>query len=255
MSLREDRPSRPMRWMLALLGVLAILAILLGLSLIGLSQRDHILAFFRSVRGTGAQEPALATEPWPTLGPTFTPAPRQTPAATRAAVPTALPTATPTPEPPTFGEIQPIVEANFIEFRGTTVVERESAKWWGKDWILLKVVGRIKVGIDLPQPTSLGIVVTGSKLTLVLPHAKVTSVEILPAESEILGSKQNWLFSEYPNLDQAAWEAARVALWEAAQKEDAILAAAENLATATLRDFCRGLGHSTVDVIFVSEDL
>ncbi len=203
-----------------------------------------------------------ATEPWPTIPPTRTPRQAAAPDPTRTPLPTAtaLPTATqiptptwtptPTPRPVQVSDVRRILELNMVEFRSTTVVDRQRSRWWGTDWVMIQAVGQVRVGIDLDQSLASTIETQGNNLRMVLPHARVLSVELLPGESEIYEVKRRIIFSEYPGLELEAMEAARIAIGEAAEENVGILDLAEKSAALELAGFFERLWYSDVEIVF-----
>lgn len=225
-----------------------------------------------SARDDGPQAPTAvaeltsrATEPWPTIPPTRTPTraaapePTHTPPPTSTATPTATkiptPTATPTPtpRPVQVSDLGRILELNTVEFKASTVVDRQRSRWWGTDWVVVRAVGRVKVGIDLSENPASALQVRGNSLRLVLPHATVLSVELLPGESEIYEVKRRIIFSDYPGLELEAMEAARIAIGESARENEGILDLAEKSTVLELTGFFEQLGYTDVEIVFEGE--
>ncbi len=255
MSSQDDRPKSLKQFVFPTVTVITAFVILLGLRWLVLSQRDPISLLEPSV-ARGTKTTPEPTEPWPTIPATFTPSAPPALMPTRTAVPTSTPTRPPTATPivpPSISQIRQILEVNFIQYKGTTIIERDIKKWWGRDWVVLIAVGRIRVGIDLAQGAPPDMQINGSSIKLVLPHAKVTSVELLPEECKVYDSKRNWLLSEYPGLEVEASGAAKAALEEAGQRETAILDAVETIARETLSDLFHRLGYTEVEIRFDGE--
>lgn len=188
-----------------------------------------------------------ATEGWPSPPATFTPASSPPPASPPS------PTPTPTPLPPPYWERLGYLTS--IEFEGTIIIEREREKTgiggiFGTDRVLLMVVGRIQAGVDLAQIQSSDFEIDGSSLRIVLPHAMVTSVELLPGDSRIYDSQQSWVFSEYEGLETEALEEARRRLRENTQNNEGMMSLAETLARLQLSDFLRNAGFTEIEIVF-----
>jgi hypothetical protein len=94
--------------------------------------------------------------------------------------------------------------------------------------------------------------VEGTKATLVLPHATITSVELLPALSRIYDSDRSWLFSQYEGLEVEALERARQQLRQETLRNQEWLHLTEQVARLQLIDFLRGLGFTEVHISFES---
>lgn len=197
----------------------------------------------------GANQP---TEEWPTLPPTFTPMATATP----QVPPT--PTATPTPIPtPAWAELGYLTA---MEYTDRTMVEIERKKSLGiisvlGDRILLAAVGKIQLGIDLTQIEGGDVEIEGKNLTLTLPRAKITSVELLPDQSQIYDQKQSWFFSQYEGIEIEALDKAKAQLTDQANKNQNMFDLAEKLATLQLEDFLRQLGFEQIEVKFKDKSL
>ncbi|MBN1660332.1 MAG: DUF4230 domain-containing protein [Anaerolineae bacterium] len=256
MSRETDRYAAQRRFAPLLLTIVAAGLILLALGLL----YDHLTPDPAAATTTPVRTAtAGAAAPWPTHPATFTPAPSSTPLPTRPPIPTATPTPTITPSPtPTLppvniADVREILELNVIEFEASTIVERERREWWGRDWVVLMAVGTVHIGFDLGQVEPPDLLVNGPHLTLILPRATVTAVELMPDRSRIYDSNRRWFFSEYEGLEVEAMEAARVALREAGQDNEGLLASAEKIAQATLSGFFEQLGYREVEVIFAGK--
>jgi hypothetical protein len=192
------------------------------------------------------------TEAWPTPPPTFTPVATATP----SAPPT--PTATPTPiPPPTWAELGYLTT---MEYTDRTMVDVERKKSLGiiavsSDHILLAAVGKIQVGIDLTQIEAGDVEIKNKNLTVTIPRAKITSVELLPDQSKIYDQKQSWIFSQYEGIEIEALDKAKVQLTDQANKNQGILELAEKLGTLQLEDFLRKLGFEQIEIKFKDKEL
>lgn len=192
------------------------------------------------------------TEEWPTPPPTFTPL--------ATATPQVPPTPTPTPTPiptPAWAELGYLTA---MEYTDRTMVEIERKKSLGiipvsSDRILLEAVGKIHVGIDLTQIEGGHVEVEGRNLTLTLPRAKITSVELLPDQSRIHDQKQSWFFSQYEGIEIEALDKAKAQLTDQANKNQNMFDLAEKLATLQLEDFLRQLGFEQIEVKFKDKSL
>lgn len=207
---------------------------------------------------TETDREGVASEDWPSPPPTFTPIPSPVPVLLRTAAPTptSTPTPTPTPVPPPSWEELGYLTS--IEFTSTAVVEREREKSavrgvLGADRVLMMVVGEVQAGIDLSQVDSSDFQIDGSSLRVTLPHATVTSVELLPGESRIYDSRHSWAFSEYEGLEKEALEEARRQLRHNIQSSEGMMSLAEKLARLQLTDFLRKAGFTDIEIVFKAE--
>ncbi len=145
-----------------------------------------------------------------------------------------------------------------IEFTSTAIVEKEREKSavrgvLGADRVLLMAVGEVQAGIDLSQVQSSDFEIDGTSLTVILPRARVTSVELLPGESRIYDSRHSWAFSEYEGLEKEALEEARRQLRDNIENSESMMSLTETLARLQLSDFLRKAGFTEIHIVFTGE--
>lgn len=193
---------------------------------------------------------ALApTEDWPTTLPTYSSLPTAT---TRVRpLPTATPTSTPLP-PPSWRELSHLTT---LEYRTNAIVELERKRpvvgdLFGSDRVLLLAASRILMGVDLAQVQASDVRIQGDALTVSVPRAQVTSVELLPDESRIYDYQQSFLFSQYKGLEVEALDKARQQLLDSAAANSDMLRLAEEFARLQLSDFLRQAGFGRVEILF-----
>jgi len=214
------------------------------------------------------------TEPWPdtpippqptltrtgiasaTTTDTATPTSTSTPLPT--ATPTDTPTPTPTPTPIIIGRVSDLGYLTSVEYTLQTVVEVEREEQGfislGRDRILLLAVGNIEAGVNLDQVQDSDIIIDGPKVTLYLPRAEITSVELLPGETEVFDAQRKWILSDYEGLEIEALDKARRQLEDWAVNRVEVLDRAETSAETKLTKFLRQLGFTEVEIIFVPEN-
>jgi hypothetical protein len=137
----------------------------------------------------------------------------------------------------------------------TTIVEIESENpgvgaILGADRILLMAVGEVQISVDLSQVDDQDVHIEGGTLKAVLPHAAVTSVELVPGETVIYDSKRKWLFSEYEGIEIRALDQARKQLREETERNRGMLRVAEELARYQLAEFFHQAGFKEVEITF-----
>jgi hypothetical protein len=246
-----------------------VLAIIIAGLILGLTMLIYRL--FISPPSPAAEEITLPTEPWPTPNPTFTttPIPTSTNPPTPTSTPTATPTPTPTPSPTATFTPTPIVvgwrelgHLTSIEYTLQTIVEIErepGESLWEKiveiipgspDRILLVTAGNVQAGIDMTQIGENDVEIDGPRVKVVLPPATITSIELLPNETEIIVSQQKWVLSEYEGLEVEALGQARTQLEDWAINRNNILDKAEKLAQSQLENFLRQLGFEEIEITF-----
>lgn len=186
---------------------------------------------------------------WPTPAPTFTATPSPTressptPTFTPTSTPTPAPTPTPTPIVVGWRELGYLTTA---EFTGVAVVEFTRERIGPDEIILLKAVGKIQTGIDMSQIEDSDVKVNGAAVEIVLPRAQVTSIDILPVETEIFN--RGWFPGE--GLETAALDKARTELEQWAIGQGNLLDLSEKLGKLQLDNFLRQLGFKEVTITF-----
>lgn len=200
-----------------------------------------------------------AAEPWPTAPATFAPVLLDTAATPRR-----------TPAPLTAPEWRKLNHLTTIEFTTSSIVMQERTADYedflrsmpvvgdtflptlGKDVVtdrlIMKVVGKVQLGVDLAQIAD--VQVTGARISFRLPQPTVVAVELLPDQSQIFTHQQIWFLSQYAGLENAALEQARTQLRsEVAANPDFTKLAAE-MTRLQLTEFLRKAGFTTVEIIF-----
>jgi len=135
------------------------------------------------------------------------------------------------------------------------VVERERERQGlssllGTDRVLLMAVGEVQAGVDLSRIEPEDVEIEGTRVRVAVPHAAVTSVELLPGETRIYDSERSWILSEYEGLETEALEQARVQLREEAQSSEGMMALADRVARLQLADLLYTLGFTEVEIVF-----
>lgn len=187
----------------------------------------------------------VAQEPWPAAPPTYAP-----PALAALDQPSAQPVATPLPAP-VWQELSYLTS---VEFTASTVVQEErttEVPWLGNvisDRLLMKVVGEVQVGIDLAQVTNVQI--EGKTIRFTVPKPVITSVELLPQQSQIYENVNVWLLSQYPGLETAALERARQQIRHEIATNESMMKLAQEFARLQLVEFLGKAGFSTVEITF-----
>ena len=232
--------------------VLATLIALLFVALVApFAMRQMKSALFDPTQPTIPVEP----EPWPTPPATYVPPTVVDAAAILRANPTQ--TALPTPIPPPVW--QELNYLTMVEFTTSSVVatQRTANLELGgvrlmdnvvTDRLLLKAVGKVQLGVNLGQVSN--VKVTGNKISLVLPAPEVTSVELLPDQSQIFDSVQVWFLSQYKGMETEALEKARKQLGDEVADNPSMMDMASQMARLQLTEFLRKTGFVTVEITF-----
>ncbi len=169
------------------------------------------------------------------------------------------PTYTPIPTPIVIGSWRELGHLTTLQSTLQTVVEvnREDMLGGliGGHRLLLKAVGNVEAGIDLTQITGSDIFIDGNHIELRLPHASITSVEILPHETEILDVEwRGGILLGSERLEIDALDEARIQLESWAVDRAGMLLRAEEIAAYQLSEFLRQLGFETVIITFDPRD-
>jgi len=205
-----------------------------------------------SAKPTPAAQEVLPTEPWPTPKPSVTPTTTQAPRATI----TPLPSAT-----PIVVSWQELGYLTSVEYKLKTVValerNKENANFFdavveflggGSDRVLLSAVGNVQAGINMSKIGDADVEIDGKSVKIAIPPAEVTSVELLPSETEIFDSRQSWVLSDYEGIEVEAMDIARDQLEGWAINQSNIQDTAEVVAKAQLDHFLRQLGFEEVEI-------
>ncbi len=231
--------------------VVAALAVLILISLVSIVAMLGIQAEARETAESGTQT-VVAFVPSPTKRPSSTPNPSAT--STSTATPTATPTQTPIPSPtPTFTPTPIVIdwrelgELDTLEVSTVTVFEDTSPRWWivPDATVLVRVTGLASFGIDISlaeieQATDS----EGTSVRIVLPHATVTSVELVDAQVY----DEQWFPNAQLGVDATEKALMQIGIW--ANEQASLLEVAERLGRAQLERFLRQLGFDEIEIVF-----
>ncbi len=186
--------------------------------------------------------------------PTYTPYATLTPLPTYTPVPSPTPTPSPTPLPVINWKQSGTL--NVLDWTTTIVIERVRKKEGvrsllpGTDRVVLVVTGKLKAGVDLARVEPQNVQINGTSIRIVVPRPTITTVELLPGESNVYDADRTWVFSEYAGLELEAMEEARVKLAGPNPTNTRMLETAEAVARLQLTNFLRDLGFQKVEVVF-----
>jgi hypothetical protein len=167
--------------------------------------------------------------------------------------PPADPTATPPPPTPT-----PVVlewrELGYLtsaEFTAATVVDLKKERFGPDETILLMAVGKVQTGIDMKEIKDSDVKVEGKSVSIILPRAMVTSIDLLPGQTRIFD--KGWFPGE--GLETEALDNARTQLQDWVTTQSNLLDISERLAKAQLENFLRQLGFEQINISFAEKEL
>jgi hypothetical protein len=189
---------------------------------------------------------------------TTTSTPTSLPTSTATSTPTHTPTPTLTPSPTATPVPTPIVvtweELGYlttVETTASTVVEISRERFPNfpliplNARILLMAVGQIEAGINMSE---VQVTQDGTAVQLLLPRAEITSVELLPEQTQIFDVG----FFPPEGLEIEAMEQAHRQLldWSSNREASGILELSEKLGQAQLESFLHDLGFEEVEITF-----
>jgi hypothetical protein len=88
--------------------------------------------------------------------------------------------------PALLKEVQTLSQFVTVKYSLEKVVEFDDAKWYGESRVLLVAHGVVKAGIDLGQLGPGDIQVSGKKISLILPRARITDVYLDDRQTQIV---------------------------------------------------------------------
>lgn len=195
--------------------------------------------------------PTPASLPSPTLPPTFTPRPTATQPPTLTPTPTATVTPSPTPIVVAWRRLGYLTA---VEYTAKTVTEiKGEPTFWGTDWVLVEVAGRVQFGVDMNQIRDEDVTVNGQAVNVILPRPKVTSVELLLDETYVYRAGKKLLFSEIEQVTVRALEQAQEDLRTWSGEQESLIELAQEMAQRRLEAFLRQLGFEQITITFRPE--
>jgi hypothetical protein len=124
---------------------------------------------------------------------------------------------------------------------------------FGTDRVMIRAVGRVRLGIDMSEIKDSDIVRNGDSIRIKLPRVRVFMPELLPEKTEIISSQQRWLFSEYPGLELQAMAKAKADMYTHAQENSDFRSLAEELTRLRFTEYLRKYGYSNITITFAEE--
>ncbi len=238
--------SSPVKFVLATLIALIFVALFAPFAI-----RQMKMAIVKPIQPTTP----VAPEAWPTPPATYAPPTVVEAAAILRANPTETPLPTPIP-PPVWQELNYLTTVEFttssvVNMQRTANLELGGVRLMDNlvtDRLLLKAVGKVQLGVNLGQVSN--VKVTGNKISLTLPAPEVTSVELLPEQSQIFDSVQVWFLSQYKGMETEALEKARQQLGDEVADNPSMMDMASEMARLQLTEFLRKAGFATVEITF-----
>ncbi len=129
--------------------------------------------------------------------------------------------------PALLKEVQTLSQFVTVKYSLEKVVEYDDAKWYGDSRVLLVAHGVVKAGIDLGQLAPGDIQVSGKKICMTLPRARITDVYLDDRQTQIVDHTTGILRVFDKDLEQTARRQAVEELRLAASQNGILKEAAE----------------------------
>jgi hypothetical protein len=129
--------------------------------------------------------------------------------------------------PALLKEVQTLSQFVTVKYSLEKVVEYDDAKWYGDSRVLLVAHGVVKAGIDLGQLAPGDIQISGKKICMMLPRARITDVYLDDRQTQIVDHTTGILRVFDKDLEQSARRQAVDELRLAASQNGILKEAAE----------------------------
>jgi hypothetical protein len=129
--------------------------------------------------------------------------------------------------PALLKEVQTLSQFVTVKYSLEKVVEFDDAKWYGESRVLLVAHGVVKAGLDLGQLAPGDIRISGKKISLTLPRARITDVYLDDRQTQIVDHTTGILRVFDKDLEQNARRQAVDELRLAASQNGILTEAAE----------------------------
>ena len=124
-------------------------------------------------------------------------------------------------------KVQTLSQFVTVKYSLEKVVEYDDAKWYGNSRVLLVAHGVVKAGIDLSQMAPGDIQISGKKITMTLPRARITDAYLDDHKTQILDHSTGAFRLFDKDLEQSARQRAVDELRLAASQNGILNDAAE----------------------------
>lgn len=159
----------------------------------------------------------------------------------------------PVPEAAQVITLKEMSELATAEYVVTKIIKASDNKSWfklGERKILMSCRATIKAGIDLSLIKEDNISVNKKSISLLLPHAKVLSLDIRPEDVKTEYETATAFRSSFSSAERDQLAAQGEAGIRREIQSSGILQTAEINATLVLTDFLRTLGYGTINIHF-----
>jgi hypothetical protein len=149
--------------------------------------------------------------------------------------------------PALLTKVQTLSQFVTVKYTLEKVVEFDDVKWYGDSRVLLVARGVVKAGMDLSQIGPNDIQISGKKITLTLPRARITDVYLDDHQTQILDHSTGAFRLFDKDLEQSARQRAVDELRLAAS-ENGILKNAADMGQSQVKNLLYGLGFTDINL-------
>lgn len=149
--------------------------------------------------------------------------------------------------PALLTKVQTLSQFVTVKYTLEKVVEFDDVKWYGDSRVLLVARGVVKAGMDLSQIGPNDIQISGKKITLTLPRARITDVYLDDHQTQILDHTTGAFRLYDKDLEQSARQRAVDELRLAAS-ENGILKNAADMGQSQVKNLLYGLGFTDINL-------
>lgn len=149
--------------------------------------------------------------------------------------------------------LQQMNELATVEYVVTKVIRADDNKTWykfGDRKILMSCKATITAGIDLASVTKDQVVIDDKNIQLMLPHAKLISINIKPEDITVQYQEVDLLRQSFTSEERNALAIQAETQLKAALPELGILQTAETNATLFVSNFLNRLGYEKININF-----
>jgi hypothetical protein len=149
--------------------------------------------------------------------------------------------------PALLTKVQTLSQFVTVKYTLEKVVEFDDVKWYGESRVLLVARGVVKAGIDLSQLGPGDIQISGKKISMTLPRARITDVYLDDRQTQILDHSTGAFRLFDKDLEQSARQRAVDELRLAAS-ENGILKNAADMGQSQLKNLFYQLGFTEINL-------
>lgn len=149
--------------------------------------------------------------------------------------------------PALLTKVQTLAQFVTVKYTLEKVVEFDDVKWYGDSRVLLVAHGVVKAGIDLSQLGPKDVEISGKKISMILPRARITDVYLDDHLTQILDHSTGAFRLFDKDLEQSARQRAVDELRLAAS-ENGILKNAADMGQSQLKILLYQLGFTEIDL-------